>query len=110
MLVGDSRKFISALIVPVFDRIKEFANGVNIPWKTHEDLVRNPKIIDFFRKRIQERTRMLAPHKKIKRFILLPTAFTHENGHATPTMKIKRRIIEIAFKDQIDGLYRSHSK
>ena len=110
MLVGDSRKFISALIVPVFDRVKEFAHSINIPWTTHEDLVRNPKIIDFFRKRIQERTRVLAPYKRIKRFILLPTAFTHENGHATPTMKIKRRIIEIAFKDQIDGLYRSHAE
>ncbi len=106
MLVGNNRKFISALIVPAFDRLKAFAEDINIQWTTHKDLIRNPKVIALFRTHIQDRTRTLAQYKKIRRFLLLPTAFTHENGHATPTMKIKRRIIETAFKDQIDGIYR----
>lgn len=105
MLVGENRKYISALIIPEFEALKEYARNKKIECSSHSKLIKNPNIIAFYGDRIERLIHSLAQYKRIKRFRLLSQAFTHESGHATPTMKIKRRIIEKAFKEQIESMY-----
>ncbi|SHG66543.1 long-chain acyl-CoA synthetase [Thermosyntropha lipolytica DSM 11003] len=104
--IGDNRNFVSALIVPAFEALKEYAAQNNIPFKTNEDLVKHPRIIEFYRQRIDELTADLGQVEKIKRFTLMPHEFTQETGELTPTLKVKRKVINEKYKDIIDAMYR----
>lgn len=104
--IGDNRNFVSALIVPAFEALKEYARENNIQFSSHEDLVKNPRIIEFYRQRIDELTRDLGQVEKIKRFTLMPHEFTQESGELTPTLKIKRKVINEKYKDIIENMYK----
>jgi len=104
-VIGEARKFVSALIVPVFDTLEEYAKTHGITYSSREDLVKNPTIIQFYQKRIADNSKELAPHEQIKKFILLPRSFTQEAGEMTPTMKLKRKVITERYKDCIDAMY-----
>ncbi len=105
-VIGDGRNYISALVVPSFDALEQYARSAGIPFERPEDLIERPEIIEFYRRRIDERTMDLGQVEKIKKFTLLSTPFTQENGEITPTMKIKRKVIEKKYGDVIAAIYR----
>lgn len=105
IVIGNHRKYPSALIVPNFDALRAYAATLQIAVKEHADLVRHPRIIEYFKKKIDEATRELAPHEKIKKIALLDEEFSVEGGELTPTLKVRRKFVEDKHRDLIDGLY-----
>ncbi|MFA6010996.1 MAG: long-chain fatty acid--CoA ligase [Desulfobacteraceae bacterium] len=104
-VVGDSRKYIAALIVPQFDFLEQYARANAISFIDRKDLIENPKIIAMYTERINEINKKFARYEQIKTFRLLPEPFTVETGELTPTMKMKRRVIKEKYADEIDSLY-----
>ena len=105
MVVGTRRNFISALIVPEFDKLEEYARDNQISFHNRKELVENKAVIDFMMGEIHKATSSLAPYETIKKIILLDRDFDIESGEMTPTLKVKRDFIEKEFKEQIDTLY-----
>ncbi len=104
-IIGDGRNYITALIVPRFDLVTELAREMGIPSGSNGDLVRSPEIIGFFQERVDRVNQNLARYEQIKRFRLLPGAFSEETGELTPTQKMKRRVIYEKYGREIDALY-----
>jgi long-chain acyl-CoA synthetase len=105
-IIGDAKNFVSALIVPAFDALEEYAKHHNIIYYSREDLVKNPAIIKFYQTRIAENSKELAGYEQIKKFIILARPFTQEAGEMTPTMKLKRKVIIEKYHDIIDDMYK----
>jgi long-chain acyl-CoA synthetase len=105
IVIGNARKFPSALIVPSFDALKSYAKSLGVEAKDNSDLARNPRIIEYFKKKIDEVTRDLAPHEKIKKIALLDQEFSVESGELTPTLKVRRKFVEDKHRAVIDALY-----
>jgi long-chain acyl-CoA synthetase len=106
VVLGDRRRFISALVVPNFDKLKEYAETNDIPFKTNSDLTRSEQVLSFMEKEIDRFTPNLASYEKIKKIALLDRDFEIEKGEVTPTLKVKRNIVEEKYKEIIDALYR----
>ncbi len=105
VVIGEKQKYITALIVPSFDALKEYATQNKIEFSSKEDLIKNPAIIEFYKQRIEAQSEGLAQFEKIQKFELLAEEFSIEKGEITPTMKIKRKIINTNFKDTIKKMY-----
>jgi len=106
VLIGDRRRFISALIVPNPALIESYAKLKQIPYRTFEDLIKDPRIIDLIRRRIEAKMAGLPSYETVKKFFLLPRELTPESGELTPTLKVKRRVVEKKYADQIESMYR----
>lgn len=104
-LVGNHRKFISALIVPSYEIVREWAKSTGPKMDSSENLLRQEEVQILFRKEIDRLQEEFARYEKVKKFILLPKPFSIEKGELTPSLKIKRNVIEKHYKDQIDALY-----
>ncbi len=104
-VIGDGRKYASALIVPSFEQLEKHALEQGISFSSRDDLLKNPKILSFYRERIDYRTRHLGQVEKLKKFTLLPREFSQENRELTPTQKIRRKVINDHFKDAIEAMY-----
>jgi len=106
VVIGDRRKFISALVVPNFEKLEDYARFNNIAFASRSDLVKNEQVINFIKSEIDRATPNLASYEKIKKIALLNRDFEIEKGEITPTLKVKRNIVEQKYKDVIDALYR----
>jgi long-chain acyl-CoA synthetase len=106
VLVGDRRNFISALIVPDFEKLEAYAKKKGIPFSSRGELVKHEKINDFMMKEINAATANYSRYEKIKRFVLLEREFELEKGEITPSLKVKRHMIEKKYSSLIDSLYR----
>ena len=104
-IIADERKFVSALIVPVYQFIKDYAEQNNIEYKDMADLLQKPEIIKLIQSRIDTLQQQFAHYEQIKRFTLLPEPFSMERGELTNTLKIKRAAIAKNYKDIIDKMY-----
>lgn len=104
-VIGKNGKYVTALIVPSFEALKEHARAKNIGYALREDLIGKPEIEEFCRKRIDDATREFARFEKIKKFTLLPKDFTVEEGEITPTLKIRRKIVEEKYRHIIESMY-----
>ena len=104
-IIADQRKFVSALIIPVYPLLEEFAREHGIKFESREDLCRNEQIHEMMMERIDTLQQQLAHYEQIKRFTLLPHAFSMERGELTNTLKIKRRVLNENYKDLIDKMY-----
>ena len=104
-VIGDKRKYVTAIIIPAFDAIKEYANKHNIKFNSIEELVENSDIRDFIAERIDKLQNGLAGFEKIKRFTLLPREFSIETGELTNTLKIRRPVINSMYADEIEAMY-----
>ena len=104
-IIGDGRKYVSALIVPDFEELRSYADKKHIECRTIEDLVNNPDIHKMMEERINDYQKDLASYEQIKRFVLLPKAFTMESGELTNTLKIKRAVISKRYRPLIDAMY-----
>jgi len=104
-VIGDGRQYVSALVVPTFEALENWARSKNISWATREELVKKPEVQEFYRQRIDERTKDLGQVEKVKKFILLPNEFTQETGELTATQKIKRPTISKIYQKEIETMY-----
>jgi len=106
VVLGSRRKFVSALIVPDFEKLEEYAKGQSIAYVNRRDLIQNEAIHRFLETEVDRSTPNLAPYEKVKKIALLERDFDIEKGEITPTLKVKRNIVEEKFKEVIDSLYR----
>ena len=104
-IIADERKFVSALIIPEYRLVEEYARANGIDFESREDLCRNEKIYNMMKERIDTIQQQLAHYEQIKRFTLLPHHFSMERGELTNTLKLKRRVINDNYKDEIDRMY-----
>ena len=104
-IIGDGRKYVSALIVPDFEELKAYADKKHIEHRSIEELVNDPNIHKMVEERINDYQKDLASYEQIKRFVLLPKAFTMESGELTNTLKIKRAVISKRYRPLIDAMY-----
>ncbi|MBZ5559970.1 MAG: long-chain fatty acid--CoA ligase [Acidobacteriia bacterium] len=105
VLVGDRRKFIAALLVPDFPALQRRLAALNRPAGTRDVLAARPDVIALFQEAVDAVNAGRAPFETIRRFALIPSEFTIETGEVTPTMKVKRRVIEERWRAVIETLY-----
>lgn len=105
VLIGDMRMFCSALVVPHFDAIREYAARHNIPRSSNEELVRSVEIYRLFQEEINRFQKDLAQFERVRKFTLLSQPLTIDNGEVTPTLKIRRGVVEEKFRQQIEKMY-----
>lgn len=104
-IIADQRKFVSALIIPVYPLLEEYARAHGISFESREDLCENQQIHEMMQERIDTLQQQLAHYEQIKRFTLLPQPFSMHRGELTNTLKIKRRVLNENYKAQIDAMY-----
>ena len=104
-IIADQRKFVSALIIPVYSLLEEYAREHQIPFESREQLCADPKINEMMKERIDTLQQQLAHYEQIKRFTLLPNHFSMERGELTNTLKIKRRVLNENYRKEIDAMY-----
>ncbi len=104
-ILGDRRKFAAVIVSPNFVALEQWARANNIPFSSRLELVANPKIQSLYEEIVEGINQNLARFEKLKRVLLVADEFTAENGVLTPTLKLKRRVIEERYRQQIDELY-----
>jgi long-chain acyl-CoA synthetase len=109
VLIGAERKFPAALIVPDWEQLESYCKLKGIEVKSHSELCRHPRIIDLIQRQIDSLTPNLAKYEKIKKVALLENEFTIEGGELTPTLKVKRRVIDEKYRDVIERIYGNSS-
>ncbi len=110
VVIGNKRKFVSALIIPNFEKLEEYAKFNNIEYKDRKDLVSKKEIKNFIQAEVDRTTEGLAPYERIKKIVLLDREFEISKDEITPTLKVKRNIIEKKYKDLIDELYKEENE
>jgi long-chain acyl-CoA synthetase len=106
VVIGDRRRFISALIVPNFEKLEDYARFCKIPFADRAELVRSEPIVNFVKSEIDRATPHLAQYERIKKIVLLERDFEIAEGEMTPSLKVRRSIVEAKYKTVIDGLYK----
>lgn len=104
-VIADTRKFVSALIVPCFDALEEHARALNLKYKDRIELLRHTKIKELFDERLREMQKNFASFHQVKRFTLLAEGFSMESGELTPTLKLRRKIISERYRNEIELMY-----
>jgi long-chain acyl-CoA synthetase len=107
VMVGNKRNFPAALVVPAFGALERWATEKGVAFSSHEQLVADPRVTKLYKDLVDGHCLELAQFEKIKRIAVLPKEFTLESGELTPTLKVKRRVVEDKHKDLIDRLYGS---
>ncbi|MBA2646832.1 MAG: long-chain fatty acid--CoA ligase [Pyrinomonadaceae bacterium] len=105
VLIGNGRKFPAALIVPDWEQLRSYAQIKNLGIKTPAEFVRHPRIIDVVQRQVDSLCEGLSKYERVKKIALLEHEMTIEGGELTPTLKVKRRIIDEKYRDVIDRLY-----
>ena len=104
-VIGEQRKFVTALIVPAYDAVRAYADKNKIGYNDMEDLLKNEKIIEMFMENINVLQADFAPYHQIKRITLLAKPFSMETGELTNTLKVRRNVVAKNFKEEIDAMY-----
>ncbi len=104
-VIGDRRKYLSALIIPAFDNLAAWAKKNEILYTEYSELTQNPAVIELFDEEIKKYTKQFARVEQIRKFSLLDAEWTQDTGELTPSLKVKRRIIEDKYSNTIDGMY-----
>ncbi|HKG59470.1 MAG TPA: long-chain fatty acid--CoA ligase [Pyrinomonadaceae bacterium] len=105
VLIGAERKFPAALIVPVWEQLESYCKLKGISVTSRSELCRHPRIIDLLQRQIDALTPNLPKYERIKKIALLENEFTIEGGELTPTLKVKRRVIDDKYREVIEKLY-----
>ena len=104
-ILGDRRKFPAVIVSPNFVQLEEWARENRIPFSSRAELVAHPKVQELYEKIVEGVNANLARFEKLKRVMIVADEFTPDNGALTPTMKLKRKVIEERYRSQIDELY-----
>jgi long-chain acyl-CoA synthetase len=105
MVVGDKRKFCSAIIVPAFDMIEQWAKENNIIYQNYHELVDNPETRKLILSEVNNVNQNLASYETIKDVLITDAPFSIATGELTPSLKIKRKVVLEKFKDELDRIY-----
>lgn len=105
MVVAEGKPFVTAIIVPNFEALKEYLPKLNIPFTSWEEVVKLDKIKEFYHQKLEEIQQSLAGFEKVKKFTLMPAEFEVGSGEITPTLKIKRNIVLDKYAALIDKMY-----
>jgi long-chain acyl-CoA synthetase len=105
VLVGNERKFPAALIVPNFELLESYAKLKGLDLKTPGDFCRSPRIIDLLERQVDGLTKDLSKYEKVKKIAILEKELTVDGGELTPTLKVKRRVVDEKYKDTIEKIY-----
>jgi long-chain acyl-CoA synthetase len=106
VVLGENRQFATALIVPDFTYLRNFCKRRNMPLVDNAELVKRQDIIDIYLREVKKFNAFFAPHEQIKRFDLIADEWNQQNGILTPTLKVKRNVIQEKYADRIDKLYK----
>ncbi|MCM1020749.1 MAG: long-chain fatty acid--CoA ligase [Muribaculum sp.] len=106
-VIGDQRKYVTAIIIPAFEALKEYATKKKISYKSLAELVNNSEIRRMIQDRIDRLQKGFANYEKIKKFTLLPSEFTMESGELTNTLKLRRPVINKKYAGIIEAMYAS---
>ncbi|EIJ71479.1 hypothetical protein HMPREF1052_0086 [Pasteurella bettyae CCUG 2042] len=106
-IIADAKKYVSALIVPCFDSLEEYAKQINIKYHDRLELLKNSEILKMFEQRINAVQKELAHFEQVKKFTLLSQAFSIKLGEITPTLKLRRKVILERYRKQIEDMYNS---
>ena len=104
-IIADARKFVSALIVPAYEALEEYARSMGLKFESRMDLLRHQSIQDLFHQRLESLQKELARFEKVKKFTLLPREFSLDLGEMTPTLKLRRKVIMQRFGKEIEAMY-----
>jgi long-chain acyl-CoA synthetase len=110
MVIGDQRKFCTAVIVPKFETLQKWAQDMDLAFETNAELCVKGEIRDLIRKDIDEVNNNLASFETIKDFVIAPEPFSIESGELTPSLKIKRKVVMEKFKQEIEKLYQHNDR
>ena len=105
VLIGDRRMFLTALIVPDFESLKEFARDRKIPFDTPAALVDRGEVYELLEQEIARIQKDLAHYERVRKFVLLDSPFSIEGGEITPSLKVRRKVVEEKYADQIEKMY-----
>ncbi|QLD34288.1 AMP-dependent synthetase/ligase [Mannheimia varigena] len=105
-IIADAKKYVSALIVPCFDSLEEYAKKLNIRYQDRLELIKNAEVVKMFEQHINELQKDLASFEQIQKFTLLSQAFTTKMEEITPTLKLRRKVILERYKEQIEQMYK----
>jgi long-chain acyl-CoA synthetase len=106
VVIGDRRRFIAALVVPDFDKLKEYAKTHGIAFASVDELCKDRRVVDFLKAEVDRATPLLASYERIKKIAVLPRDFDIERGEITPSLKVRRANVTTEYQDAIDALYR----
>jgi long-chain acyl-CoA synthetase len=104
-IIGDRRKFAFVIVAPSFAVLEDWARANNVGFSSRAELVAHPKVQALYEGIVEQVNESLARFEQLKRVLLVPDEFTADNGALTPTMKLRRRVIEDRYRTQIDDLY-----
>jgi long-chain acyl-CoA synthetase len=104
-VIGDRRKFLSALVVPSFENLEKWALKEGVEFTNREDLINNGLVKALFQKEIDEIMKNFARVEQIRKFTLMGEEWTQETGEITPSLKVKRRVIDSKYGDFIEAMY-----
>lgn len=104
-VIGDQRKYVTAIIIPAFEALIEYARKREIEYQSVEDLVKNSEILKMIEERIKRLQSGFATFEQVKKFTLLPREFSMETGELTNTLKIRRPVINAKYAREIDAMY-----
>ncbi|MCI0485913.1 MAG: long-chain fatty acid--CoA ligase [Blastocatellia bacterium] len=105
VVIGDKRKYVSALIVPDFERLRAWAKEAGLDASDPEALISDRRTLDMFKAEVSRLTTDLADYEKVKRVALVPGEFTIDGGELTATLKVRRQVVEQKYRDLIESLY-----
>jgi long-chain acyl-CoA synthetase len=105
MVIGDGRKYLTALIGIESDTVGNWALRKGIPYTTYRDLSEKPEVIELIQGVVNETNEKFARVEQIKKFEMIPKELDHEDGELTATQKLKRQAMENMFKDLVESMY-----
>ena len=105
MLIGDNRRFVSALIVPSFAKLKEWAKTHGIQYTTNEEMIKNSMVLTMFESVVSEYNALFNQVEQVKKFALLPREWTIDKGEMTPKLSMKRKVVLANFEKEIEAMY-----
>ena len=105
VLIGDRRPYIIALISPNQEELESWAAAKGVAYDSIEELTKHPDIAAGYAKMIEDTNKDLARYEQIKKYVVLPLMLSIEGGHLTPTLKVKRRVVEKDYSDLVESLY-----
>jgi long-chain acyl-CoA synthetase len=105
VVIGDRRRFVCALVVPNFEKLEKYAQSSQIRFSSRADLIANEQVVNFLKAEVDRSTPNLAQYERIKRIAVLDRDFEIEKGEMTPSLKVRRTIVEQKYKALLDALY-----
>ena len=105
VIIANEKKFVSALVIPEYKLLEQYANSHDITYQDRADLCQNKQVVQFILDRLETMQQDLAYYEQVKRITLLPEPFSLERGELTDTLKVKRPVLNERYKEQIDKMY-----